>query len=403
MSDNINLSQLELIDGFKIILGDDSDVISVEKNSNHLIMKTRDCIIKIYQMTNWIYFESKHLTIVINVTDFKIMLEHNSFCNILSHFVKYWETWSNIFKNTGYLPLGEFKLIYKKINDQQYNFQTSLVSFEIGSKFNISWSNTNQICIEKKNIKCFFPFNHDNLDFITKNVKKIINKVTTNTLKKILPIESVRSTCFLDRAKNDSEIFLSDNFIDITMAINYDYYINFVVIFDKTCVDDNIKISDVQVFLDFEDGIVKLTEIMKLADLVINLDDETLENSPAYFTDLYRKIKEDTLMLNKEFERENRSVDLFLKQSTLLVQQDLDPNQPNLDDLIQSEDYTQTFLKQICCIECLKDPTLIQYIEPTSKVDANIQKYVLATINKKSKKFLEFSDIIQILKALIIS
>lgn len=400
---NTILTQSELIRGFKIILGTNAGLLNIEKHNNYLTMFTGDCTIKIHQITNWIYMESKYLTIVINVIDFTKLSDNDQFCHTLVHFVKYWATWSNILKNTGYRTLGEFKLTYSKINDKDFLALVPLVSFEIGSKFNVSWHYTDRMCIEKRGIKCYFPFDQNNLDYITQSIKKNINKITIDELCKVFPIESLKSSCFLDRANNNG-IFFPNNFIDITMAINNDNYINFLITFDNSHVDDNnIKISDVLTFLDFEDGVKKLKEIIELANQVINLNDEALENSPVCFTDLYRKIKADTRTLNEEFERLNRSANLFCKQPVLLRQQELDPDQPNLDDLIQSEDYTQAFLKQICCLECMKDPTLIQYIEPTSKVDISIHKYVLATITNKSNKLLEFSDILQILKALIIS
>jgi len=397
-----NLTQSQIIRGFEIILGSDAGVRSVKKNDNYLMMLTENCNIKIHQITDWIYMETRYLTIVINVTNFNKLSNDDVFCPTLTHFVKYWYTWSNILKNTGYRTLGEFQFANKKINNEGYIAVTPQVNFDIGSYFNVSWHYTNQMCIEKKNSKCYFSFTEDNLDYIMKSIKNFINKTTVDELCKIFPVETVKSNSFVNRAKNNG-VILPDNFIDVTMAIDDDNYINFLITFDNSHVDDDtIKVTDVLSFLDFEDGVIKLKEIMNLANQVINLDDKTLETSPVYFTDLYRKIKNDTRTLNEEFERLNRSANIFCKQPVLLTQQELDPDQPNLDDLIQSEDYTQAFLKQICCIECIKDPTLIQYIEPTSKVDVSIQKYILATIKNKSSKLLEFSDIMQILKALII-
>lgn len=400
MTTSVTLSNMELMQGIKTLLNlEDTPFNLIDTCNNSLLLITFDAAIKIHQIHDWIYIESKYLSIVIDVVTFINTPNNNVQSNTLNHFVEHWDTWSNIFQNCGYHVLGKLQ------QPVQGKYTNTHVSFEIGTMFNVMLCHNGQICVQKRGCSCYFTFTDSNREFVIKHIKDFINRVTFDELIKILPIENVKASCYVDRLKS-GECLLPSNFIDVTLAINNDNYINFLITFDNSHIDsDTIKINDIVTFSDVEDCIYKLKEIMTMANTVVSLNDEALESSPAHFIDLYRKIKADTRILNEEIERLQRTADLFCKRTVQQQQQqlqDLDADQPDLSDLIQSEDYTQAFLKQICCIECIKDPTLIQYVEPTTKVDKYIQKYILATIKNKTSKLLEFTDIMQVLKALIV-
>jgi len=311
-------------------------------------------IFKLGSSDTVIQFCSTLLMIEISSEIIKDMIKNKNIDQLLLHFIYNWDLWQKVF-NTNFIKnqtIMSTILTYHKIGNSSY----ILYGGDITESLKICLVESNKISVETYGIGASFYgiLTENNI----KSVQKVFKKTISNFLQKNLGIVCINLNA---SAFEISEIF------NFNIVLQNEKYIMVEFVMQDNYILNQHSIEELKYFI-------------KLANEVSTYSESIINGMSEEIKQIYIKITNDTKFITEELEKKDR-------MRILKLQNKHRPSsiEPTFSDLVESENYTQQFLHQICNQECIKDPSLIQFVEPQTKVDRGIQNILLRSLANNSQ------------------
>jgi hypothetical protein len=331
---------------------------------------------------NNICLNSKHFLLCIKMKEITRMMEDKVTDDFLLNCIYNWDILTNVMKGSYFSFNRQNECIF--YDPTEVIYEKDSLKFEFNREIQFR-----SLCDGKVSVKLL------NLSYVgllnKASIPKIQNIVRAGVIDKLqrdlglvnLNLGNLSNNIFVDRAVLNNQLENNvkvERLLCLNIILPNDKYINFVINFNnKQRANDCNKTLNVSNYYSFQNLSICAPTIGKLAYLankVASYSEDVINMKSNVLKDLYQKINEDSKMINEEIARKDRMRQLKLRTRNIIV----NPIEPTFADLVQSEDYTREFLTQICGPECLKDTSLIQYVEPHSNVDKSIHDILLRSL-----------------------